>query len=285
MISRPPAESRRKLGLIALILAAVLAPRSGVAEEPSISDWFESYNNKARLVAGSDSGSGHKLIYAGIEIAMPEGWKTYWRTPGDGGGVPPEFDWKASENVAEVRMLYPAPRRLSDKSGDVVGYKDQALFPALIIAKDPSQPVKLHLIANYGICKQLCIPAEVTLSLVVPPSVASFAPLSAAVSTVPGKPRPDIDPKLTAWRIESADGKQQLVLEVASRSPGDADAFVDADGGLYVPLPKRIAADGDNLTFTVDLSDGVNIKDLKGKPLKVTLVDGKGQSETTIKLE
>ena len=34
--------------------------------------------------------------------------------------------------------------------------------------------------------------------------------------------------------------------------------------------------------FEVDLTDGVNIKDLKGEPLTVTMIDGKGQSETTM---
>src|SRR5207247_8452494 len=58
-------------------------------------------------------------------IAIPGGWKTYWRSPGDAGGVPPEFDWQGSENLAAARVKYPAPHRLhDDKAGDAVGYKD-----------------------------------------------------------------------------------------------------------------------------------------------------------------
>jgi hypothetical protein len=38
--------------------------------------------------------------------------------------------------------------------------------------------------------------------------------------------------------------------------------------------------------FEVDLAtDGVDFKGLKDKPLTVTMVDGRGQSETTITLE
>ena len=68
-------------------------------------------------------------------------------------------------------------------------------------------------------------------------------------------------------------------------SPDNADAFVVASGGTYVPLPKRVANASGKAVFEVDLTDGVDIKDLKGKPLTVTMVDGKGQSEATITLE
>ena len=74
-------------------------------------------------------------------------------------------------------------------------------------------------------------------------------------------------------------------LNVATISPTSADAFVEAPGGVYVPLPKRVADAAGKAVFEVDLTDGVDLKDLKGKPLTVTMIDGKGQSETTITLE
>jgi len=52
-----------------------------------------------------------------------------------------------------------------------------------------------------------------------------------------------------------------------------------------VPLPKRVGDAAGKAVFEVDLTDGVDLKDLKGKPLTVTMIDGKGQSETTITLE
>jgi DsbC/DsbD-like thiol-disulfide interchange protein len=94
-----------------------------------------------------------------------------------------------------------------------------------------------------------------------------------------------VDPSLSAWRVDTATGKPQLVLTVATASPSTVDAFLVAPGGVYVPLPKRVSDAGGQAVFDVDLTDGVDIKDLKGKPLIVTLVDAKGQSETTITLE
>ena len=217
---------------------------------------------------------------------MPQGWKTYWRSPGEAGGVPPEFDWQASQNLAAAQVLYPAPHRLHDKAGDVVGYKDHVLFPVLLTPKDPAKPVVVHAKVAYGVCKDICVPAEADLELTVPPDALLSDDLSAALDRVPRlEARPGTDPKLAAWRLDTATGKPKLVLSVETASPSDADAYVEAPGGVYVPLPKRAGGAVGKAIFEIDLTDGVDIKDLRGKPLTVTMLDGRGQSETTITLE
>ncbi len=274
--------ARRIIGLLALWIGFASAAAADGAVQ---SDWVEGFNNKARLVAGRGPEGPSGPLYVGVEIAMPVGWKTYWRAPGDAGGVPPEFDWQGSENLASAHVLYPAPRRLADKSGDVVGYKDHAIFPIALTASDPSKPIQLRVKVNYGVCKELCVPAEVELGLDVPADSATSPELSAALTDVPGNPRSGVDPVLSSWSVEDLGGRSKLVLHVTSQSPGDADAFVDADGGIFIPLPKRVATKDGDIIFEVDLTDGVDIKDIKGKPLAVTLVDGKGQSEAKIKLK
>lgn len=253
---------------------------------PVASDWVRGMNNQARLIAGRASRDGEAAIYAGLDISMPGGWKTYWRSPGDAGGVPPDFDWAGSENLASATVLYPAPHRIHDKAGDVVGYKDAVLFPVLIKPKDPSKPVLLHGKAEYGICKDICIPAEAELQLTVPPDVGVSEELANALSRVPEKrPRAGTDPSLASWHVDQSSGKPKLVLHVTTAAPQMADAFVEAPGGIYVPLPKRAPDEAGHAVFVVDLADGVNVKDLKGKPLTVTMIDAKGQSEATIVLE
>src|SRR3990170_942893 len=151
---------------------AVLIPanaKAGNAE--SASPWVEGFNNKIRLLAGRASPADTDAPYAGVEITMPPEWKTYWRAPGEAGGVPPEFDWNGSENLAAARVLYPAPHRLIDKSGAAIGYKDRVIFPIAITAKDPAQSVKLKLKAAYGVCREICIPAEAELEISITPDV------------------------------------------------------------------------------------------------------------------
>ena len=117
----------------AVVLAASVS--TGFAELAST--WSEGYNSKARLLAGTAQRPGGQVrIVAGVEISMADGWKTYWRNPGDAGGVPPYFDWAGSENVAAVKVLYPAPSRMADASGESIGYKKAVVLPVEVTAKE-----------------------------------------------------------------------------------------------------------------------------------------------------
>lgn len=249
---------------LALALLALSATGWSEAPGPVASDWFQGFNNKARLVAGMAVRDGEQGLYAGVAVAMPPGWKTYWRSPGDAGGVPPEFDWQGSENLVSARVFYPAPHRLPDKAGDAVGYKDSVVFPVLLTPKDKSKPVKLQAKVSYGVCKDICIPAEAELQISVPPDVGTSDALTDALKQVPSsRPRTGIDPELAEWRLDQTAGKPLLMLLVASAAPGAADVFVDAPGGIYLPLPKRRADVGGKVEFEVDLTDGVDVKDLR----------------------
>jgi DsbC/DsbD-like thiol-disulfide interchange protein len=267
----------------ALVIGGLSA--SPVSAEGLTSPWFEGFNNKARLLAGSVDAAGASRVFAGIDILMPPGWKTYWRVPGDAGGIPPEFDWTGSENLAEARVLYPAPHRLTDKSGDTIGYKDHVTFPVALTAKEAAKPILLKLKAAYGVCKDLCVPAEAELQLSVPAAAPASPEIGAVLATVPSTtPVAGRDPAVSAWRVETRDGKPSLTIEVADPGGTGGDAFVDAKGGIYLPLPKKVSDAPGKAVYMVDLTDGVDIKDLKGKPIAVTLVGTKGQSETTITL-
>ncbi len=110
---------------------------------------------------------------------MADGWKTYWRNPGDAGGVPPYFDWAGSENLAGAKVLFPAPSRLKDASGDSVGYKKVVVLPVEVTAKDPAKPVTFKLAMEFGVCREICVPAEAKLSLAMP---AAGVPLPAVLA-------------------------------------------------------------------------------------------------------
>jgi DsbC/DsbD-like thiol-disulfide interchange protein len=272
-----------------LALLCTIAPAAAAAELASA--WAEGHNSRARLVAGHVAGQVAGVGLAGVEVQMPEGWKTYWRNPGDAGGVPPSFDWSKSENLAGVEVLYPAPKRFTDRAGDTVGYKGTVVFPVRLTPKDPAKPIDLRLTLDYGVCKDICIPAEALLSLAVEPQQAgeTSAELAAALDRVPAPEatrRPG-DPQFKHAAIDRGGEKPRLVLE--AEFPGGtehADIFVDAPPGLYLPLPRKIADDGaGHATFAVDLSDGVKPEDLKGQTLKATIISDKGQSETAFSVD
>src|ERR1043166_1392331 len=142
-------------------LAATLFTASPALAEDS-SPWQRDAHSAVRLVAGSRSGG---VLLGGIAIQLQDGWKTYWRTPGDS-GVPPRFDFSKSDNVEAVTVLWPAPKKFDDGAGGVsLGYHDQILLPLPIVAKSVDKPVTLRAEINYAVCEKLCIPVDARAEL------------------------------------------------------------------------------------------------------------------------
>jgi DsbC/DsbD-like thiol-disulfide interchange protein len=266
----------------ALVVAAAAPAGSQSAEAPQASPWVELPVSRVRLVASGTRTAGGGYL-AGIEIVMEEGWKTYWRTPGDA-GVPPSFEWKGSANAAAVKVLYPAPMRMLEAGAEVIAYKKAVLFPVEVKPQDASRPVALRLALEYGICRDICIPFSTTLELALAPGRAAGEAdaIKAAIERVPRAhaERRKTDP----WwkRVAKVDGETGTRLEIDVMFPGGskgADLFVEAPEGLNVPLPKRLAEDAQGVVrYAVKLAPDL-VKDLRGKTLTLTMVSDAGASE------
>lgn len=263
------------------------AGAGSTSAEVLASDWVEGFNNKARLLAGKAGGGplgNTPRGYAGIEIAMASGFKTYWRNPGEAGGIPPEFDFSGSDNLQSATVLYPAPHRTKDKAGENIAYKDQVILPVAIVPQDKTKPVTLKVKAVYGVCKDICIPAEAELSAIIPAEPEDAPQLAQALATVPVmSPDPKKDPVLAGWRLETPEGKAKLVLDVSDPSGADGDAFLFSADGLYMPMTTKIST-GAKTVFEAELTEGASLKELSGKNISVTLAGASGQSETIIQL-
>lgn len=274
----------RMLALGIALAAGIGWPLIADATQTAASEWVEGHNSRARLIGG---GAG----MVGVELQLPEGWKTYWRSPGEAGGVPPSFDWSKSANLASAKVLYPAPKRFTDRSGDTVGYKGTIVFPVRLEAKDPAQPIDLNLAFDYGVCKQICIPAQAELSLSVAPDAgqAMSEEMVEAMTRLPSPPEAhrENDPVVKQTRSELSGDNPQVIIEAQFPDGGAAaDVFVEAPDGLYVPPAKKLSDDGKGgIAFKIDLSKDADIGALKGKQLTATLVSEKGQSEVSFPLQ
>ena len=272
---------------IALVFAAN-GPAAGEDKVPITisSPWTQVHTTRVRLVAGAAAAKQTGSYVAGIEIMLAEGWKTYWRNPGDA-GVPPVFDWSGSSNVASMKVLYPAPSRLKEPAAETIGYMGAVLFPVEVTSQDAKKPVELKLLLEFGICREICIPAQSTLALEIPPKTLASAPPSAIIAALFRVPRSQAehrpgDPELKSLTASLDGPEPRLEFGVRfARGDKSGDLFIEAPDGIYVPLPKRLpdAADG-TARFEVDLARSGIAPDLKGKTLTLTLVSADGASET-----
>jgi DsbC/DsbD-like thiol-disulfide interchange protein len=235
-------------------------------------------HSRARLISG-DRKDAEWL--AGIEIALDPGFKTYWRSPGDS-GLPPRFDWSGSENVKSVDIRWPAPTRSEDATGVSFVYHDAVLLPVLVEAVDPKKPVKLALHVEYGICKDICIPASADLSRLLGTPPSQHAAIEAVLRT-----------KVPRLQEIGANGEPAILsLDPGAEEVPGFTAHLAAPGGTK---PALFAEGPDGCYFSTSQADsenGVAVK-LEEKPagatgpvsLKLTVVAGEKSSESTVRLD
>src|SRR5437660_8042878 len=166
---------------------ALLVGTGAAPAADDVSRWDGDARSAARLIAASRPAGETTLLRAGIELRLKAGWHTYWRYPGDA-GVPPQFDFKGSQNVQGVEVLWPAPQRLPEDGGISIGYEHDMILPLRIVPQDRAKPVVLRLKLDYAVCEKLCVPAEAKAELALPGGASSQdTALAAAEARVPKK--------------------------------------------------------------------------------------------------
>ena len=230
-----------------------------------------------RLLAGGLEPQA--TLLAGVQIRLPPGAKTYWRSPGDS-GIAPRFDWTGSQNVAAVEVLWPAPMRFEDGDGWSIGYKDGVVLPLRVTPVAPGAPVMLRLRADYGVCEKLCVPTRADATLRLTAVGADRSLIERALARVPKplpSPAPDGAQGVREIRIEDRDATARLVVEAAfPHGTAGADLFVEATGGWAGPRPEATVEDGGRLRFTMPASD---LGDPADAVLILTTVSDAGASE------
>jgi DsbC/DsbD-like thiol-disulfide interchange protein len=200
-----------------------------------------------RLVRGAALGGA---FAAGIEIALERGFRTYWRMPGSA-GVPPVFDWSASQNLGSVTPDWPAPQRLVEEGVSVIGYTgDNVVLPLRIAASDSKMPVELVLSLNYAACKTICVPekGEAALTLVTgTPDGLYSALIEAAGREVPKRIEPAAlrldQPQAAMLSLGAADPSLSLALSLGA-DEHVVDIFVEGPENWLFGAPNTVANGG-----------------------------------------
>ena len=251
--------------------------------------WDADSRSAIRLVAArSVVESNVNYLRAGVEIRLQQGWKTYWRYPGDS-GVPPIFDFSSSENIKSVHVLWPAPERFTDGAGYSIGYKDNVLFPVRVSARDDRKPVVLRVSLDYAVCDTLCVPAKGKVELQLSTGdTASNALLSTAEARVP---KPTLIGSGNSLIIRSVQRmldtmRGRVVVDVAAQSPM-VDLFAEGPTSKWgLPLPEPIPGSGATKKFGFDLDGLPPGASPDGATLKLTAVSKTGQAiEVEYRLE
>ena len=231
-------------------------------------------HSEVRLLPGEFAGDAWT---AGVQIDLAEGWKTYWRMPGEA-GIAPHFDWSKSRNVADVELRWPAPARYEDASGETIGYAHRVVFPVTVRPADPSRPVELALQLYYAVCKDVCIPAQVDLNQTLAESPAMSSVSSALIRQFDDRvPRAQASGlALERASLEAGGGALRLVVELSGNAvDSSTDIFVENFDDAYFRAAQPV--EGDENVFHLPIDDLEDPDLLRGRTLRLTVVTATAQ--------
>lgn len=260
------------LNIIRLAFACLLLlwlPASQAAD----SGWLQSAQNqhaKVRLRADTSNGAETRVL---LSVELEKGWKTYWRSPGEG-GIAPAIVWQG--NPPAVTWFWPLPQRFDVAGISTQGYHDRVTLP--LVLKGPI-PRQLAGTLTLSTCNNVCILTDYPFNLdLSAPNDAQFNhDFAQAMGQVP----------IASGLLESIRaGYQQGELQIsAERAAGwqQPELFFDTLKDASLGQPK-VSHGGTQLQARIPVSDGWGeaAPDLRGKTLRLVVSDGGMAQEATV---
>lgn len=250
-------------------------------------DWIDGPKADVRLISATSAVGDLDTIPLGVEVRLDEGWKTYWRSPGDA-GIPPFVEWGGSQNLADTEFGWPAPIRFNFYDLETFGYEKSVVFPIEAQVDRTGEAVSLRARVDLLVCDDVCIPHSFEAALDLPagpatpsdhanlidryqnqvPGDGSRAGLTFAGADVSG---PASKPLIrAAFRADTPFQNPDLLVEGHEDALFSNPSFEFHDGGRLV-----LASVGAEDIF----GEGAPV-DLESDPLVFTLIDGARSMET-----
>jgi DsbC/DsbD-like thiol-disulfide interchange protein len=234
-----------KRQLYALCLALAGAFTAPVHANPA-ADLVE-----ASILTGWRAADGRHV--AALHLELQEGWKTYWRAPGDA-GIPPRFDWSGSRNLSDVAITWPTPRILSQSGVRTIGYAETLTLPMHFTPKQKGQAITLDGTLELGLCKDVCLPLTLRISQALPTAEGTRDPrIVAALAARPYSAR-EAGVGRVVCSVSPVEGGMHLRAEIDVKSYGRGEvAVIETDNPQIWVARAKTNRQGGRLVAETDL--------------------------------
>lgn len=241
----------------------------------------------ARLIVGSIDRQGEgegatATVEAGLEITLKDGWKTYWRSPGDAGFPLEVTVADGAENVADVALHWPYPYRFVEEWGlEVFGYKEGVLVPVTLTLRDGQADTEAVLDISYAVCSDICISEQQQLTVTIPADYAGhdgFARRIADAYTAVPLANGGHGMTIRDAAIREETGGAGVLAVTVEREGGTFSApelFIESEtAGLRFPQARvERGDDAGQVVLVVPYEISLPARTLAGEEVTLTLVD------------
>ncbi len=195
---------------------------------------------------------------AAIRIRLAEGWKTYWRAPGEA-GIPPSLNLQGSRNLASVALHWPVPEVFDTAGMQTIGYTEDLVLPMSLTPRQMGRDMQLKGKVHLGVCKDVCMPTEAEISVTLPmEGAAAKSPIKRALRARPDTAKEaglksaicTIDPirdglRVTArLRLPRVGRAEVVVIETANRSVWVEPVSTTRQGDVLETVADLVPASG-----------------------------------------
>ncbi|WP_232525188.1 protein-disulfide reductase DsbD family protein [Motilimonas pumila] len=257
-----------------IFIAWCLFALASATTQAADSQWITNENHppvKVRLSTTGQVDTSNKRVFSVLQVQLNDGWKTYWRSPGEG-GVAPSIEWQHSDNLAAIDWLWPLPETFNILGINTVGYQQAVAFPLHLVAEDITQPIRLRATLTLPSCTSVCVLTDYPIILDIDPKQRKANQDSAfaygqALSLVP-QPDPQAELTQVVWHQSS----QTLSLALKGRVWQQPTVFIDGAEDTHFSVLKQWQ-DGDQLKLIAAGKGWLSEANLTGKSLSITVAD------------
>lgn len=277
-IQRSISISVMRIKLLFLFVSTLLLSTFSASAESFSTGWLTHPDHppaQVRFMLTGELDENNNQARGLLEVNLEGEWKTYWRSPGEG-GVPPILDWSQSSNISGLDWQWPTPAFYETSGVMTLGYKHNVVFPMLLTFDDINQPIHFSGKLTLPTCTNICVLTDYDLDL-APISLAGIKTDSNAqhlyqqgLSKVPTKST------LTQVVAASFDVDSQSLQLQISHQGGWENPQILVDGEQITDdylSQADLTINGNIVTASYQVSNWLGKTDLVGKEVSITVSD------------
>lgn len=264
--------------LLSMLFAALLLSAWPVSAQPLSTGWLTHNDHpplQVRFMLTGEIDKTNNQANALLEVNLEGEWKTYWRSPGEG-GISPMLDWSQSTNLSDLKWHWPTPSYYEQLGIMTLGYKHHVIFPIQLTFNDINQPIVFSGKLSLPTCTNICVLTEYELDL---PAVTLLdIKTDAAAQHLYQQGLATVPMQSDSIRVINAsfdyDSQRLQVKLEQSKEWQNPQIIVDGEKltDQYFSQPS-LTIDNKVVTATYKVSNWLGKTNLAGKPLSITVSD------------